>query len=170
MLEYEKKFVLSQTEYEVLRNTFNGYNTKTQVNYYYDTEDFFYNQKGITYRIREKDGEYEATVKTHFSNNYSEEKTVTVKNAFDTSAFTGTNVLLHGCLQTDRKEIIMPNGMCIALDKNTYLDTVDYELEVEYVPQSEALFDIALRTLLQLVQHTPPMQMVLVMLFPHIQP
>ncbi len=149
MLEFEKKFRLSAEEYEILCGVYAEYPIQTQMNFYYDTEDFLYNRQGITCRIRKKDNQYKATIKTHHLNVMacSVEKTYGVKDEFDASAFAGMDVILHGQLQTDRKEIKMPDGIKITLDKNSYLGTEDYELEIEYHPQLEQSCENILRTL-----------------------
>ena len=138
MLEFEIKVMLSLGEYKSLCETFNipGY---TQTNFYYDTQDLFYNRKGITCRIRKKDDRYKATIKSHHVNTQhcSEEKTLEVKDEHDVTLFEGMNLLLQGEMQTIRKDILMPNGVLVSIDKNTYLGTEDYELEIEYNPVFE---------------------------------
>lgn len=133
------KFMLSSEEYRILSEVFHapGY---TQTNFYYDTQDLSYNRKGITCRIREKGSRYNATIKAHCINahNCSEEKTIEVRNECDMSLFKGMNLLPQGKLQTLRKDVLMPNGIRVAIDKNTYLGTEDYELEIEYDPAFES--------------------------------
>lgn len=138
LLEYEMKFMLSPEEYKILYGAFNAL-AYTQTNFYYDTQDFSYNRKGITCRIREKGNRYTATIKEHRLNtlNCSEEKTIEVKNEYDTSLFEGMNLSLQGVMQTHRKDILLSNGIRIAIDKNIYLGTEDYELEIEYDPLVE---------------------------------
>lgn len=41
-----------------------------------------------------------------------------------------------GCLLTERHKWSLDNGIVVCLDKNTYLEAVDYELEIEY-PQGQ---------------------------------
>lgn len=148
MLEFEMKFMLSPIEYGILCRAFNAPNY-TQTNYYYDTQDLFYNRKGITCRIREKGKKYKATIKEHRLNthNCSAEKTIEVKNEYDVSLFEGMNLLLQGKMQTLRKDIPMPNGIRIAVDKNIYLGAEDYELEIEYDPAFENLCKDTLHTI-----------------------
>ena len=64
MLEYEKKLLLTKSEYDHLVEKYPSDETIHE-NYYYDTDDLQYNAIGITYRIRKKNGEYEATKKIH---------------------------------------------------------------------------------------------------------
>lgn len=149
MLEFEKKFMLSKQEYEKLCHAFEEQPVHTQVNFYYDTEDFAYDRKGITCRIRKKGDSYTATVKNHGSDmtDCSIEKCDDARNEFDVSLFEGMHVIAHGQLQTDRKEIMMLNGITIAVDRNTYLGVEDYELEIEYEPHMESYCEDVLRTI-----------------------
>ena len=146
MLEFEKKFMLSPEEYRILYQAFDA-PVHTQTNFYYDTQDLFYNSQGITCRIRAKDGRYKATIKEHHlhTSECSEERTMVVKNEYDTSLFKGMNLLLQGKLQTARKKVNMHGGVCLALDRNLYLGLVDYELEMEYDSRFENSCDDALR-------------------------
>lgn len=136
MLEFERKCLLTKKEYERLCRVFNDTPSVIQVNYYYDTEDFAYNRQGVTYRIRKKGDAYTATIKTHGTQGTygSEEKSAKVQNEYDRSFFADPNLILHGQLQTERKEIEMHHRVKVVLDKNTYLGTEDYELEMEYEP------------------------------------
>ena len=61
MLEYEKKVMLTKDEYAVLSAQCRGMRVETQTNYYFDTDDFCMNRKGITCRIRAKNGKYKTT-------------------------------------------------------------------------------------------------------------
>lgn len=64
MLEYEKKVLLTEAEYTCLKKLANDPSlTATQINHYFDTDDFAMNQKGITCRVRLKNGMYQPTIK-----------------------------------------------------------------------------------------------------------
>lgn len=154
MLEFEKKLMLSKQEYETLCELYPE-PTVMQTNFYYDTEDFLYNKKGVTCRIRKKGERYNATVKTHrtSTDDCSVERSQTAQNEYDAALFAGMNVLPQGRLDTYRKDILMPNGICVAIDKNIYLDTEDYELEIEYHPLAEPLCDDVIRTLVMKLPH-----------------
>ena len=133
MLEYERKYMLTQAEYEALCQAYHGY-IHTQVNYYYDTKDRIFNYWGITCRIRHKDDVFTATVKSHhkIGLDCSREKSLVVRDQFDDTLFKGMHVILQGCLRTERMELSLANGVTVAIDKNYYLGIVDYELEIEY--------------------------------------
>ena len=107
MLEFEKKIILSQTEYEKLCSVYQK-PIIIQENYYYDTAKQDYNRKGITLRIRKKDEKYTATVKIHsVDSDCSKEFSREAENEYDTALFTGKGVVLQGCMQSER--------MCICL-------------------------------------------------------
>lgn len=133
MTEFEKKMLLSEKAYWVLI-TWAGTSAETvnQTNYYYDTKDGAFYKRGITCRIREKNATYVATVKEHKGKERSEEYTKKVENAFDTTLFAGLGVSFQGSLKTTRTIICRDDGVKAMLDKNEYLDTIDYELEIEY--------------------------------------
>lgn len=135
MLEYEKKFLFSEQEYMILLSNVGQYaGQAVQHNYYYDTDKLLYNREGITYRIREKNGRFTATVKTHRidAQDCSQEESYLAKNPFDIAVFNKPNLKLYGCLTTFRTILHRNDFIVIALDRNVYLDCQDYELEIEY--------------------------------------
>ena len=136
MLEYEIKIPLTEKEFnELLKFEPKNVVTTVQTNYYYDTDDFLMNQKNITCRIREKNGECIATVKYHNCGDEkcSEEKSVTVNDEFDEVLFFGEGVKMKGTLVTERTCVMNEGGIRIFRDKNNYLGITDYELEIEYL-------------------------------------
>ena len=147
MLEYEKKIILTYQEYmSILKFKNKACNSYVQTNYYYDTDNFEMNEIGITYRIREKQGKYKATVKKHnFKNGKCNiERYAYVKNERDTRFFENNLLKLQGALKTERIVFVPHDGIAVALDKNLYLGVIDYELEVEYLPQIEFLIESVL--------------------------
>ena len=135
MFEYEEKYLLTENEYEILYLTADNFEEQfVQKNYYYDTDCLKFNKTGITLRIREKNGKYEATVKSHSPNveNCSTEKTKKAVNSLDADAFGIEGLRLYGVLTTLRTIIYRDSNIEIALDKNTYSGHTDYELEIEY--------------------------------------
>ena len=141
MVEFEKKYILTKDEYERLFKIYKDCKEYTQVNYYYDTDDYAYNKKGITCRIRKKGNKFKATIKNHSTGKTfcSVEKSMSVKNELDDRLFKDLGVSLQGYLTTERKEITTGYGITIFLDKNTYIGIIDYELEIEYPPNKEFL-------------------------------
>ena len=66
MIEREIKAMLTEGEYITLaRFKCQHKAVNLQTNYYFDTDDLSMNEKGITCRIRHKNGLYKATVKKH---------------------------------------------------------------------------------------------------------
>ena len=144
MLEFEKKFLLSRSEYAHLLKEAPASATVRQTNYYFDTEELLLDRRGITCRIREKDGKYLATIKEHSASGGSLERSEYAFGEWDTHFFDGLGVSLMGALITDRTTLFKDARCEIVLDKNTYLGTTDYELEAEYLPNEEAYADALL--------------------------
>ncbi len=141
MLEHEKKVMLTENEYSTLLTSVCKYAISTdQTNYYFDTDSYDMNQKGVTCRIRSKNGEAEATVKSHANraNSCSTEKTIPLKNHAEFSIFESMGLKLQGSLKTQRTVAYEDEFCEVVLDKNTYLDFTDYELEIEYLPRYES--------------------------------
>ena len=135
MLEYEKKVMLSETEYLTLMRTMCHREPGCiQTNYYFDTDDLAMNKKGITCRIRSKNGRFETTVKSHgCETDISSEQSTEIRDAFGAGAFLEMGLHLQGSLITQRTAVYS-DGYCEAvLDRNTYLGCTDYELEIEYM-------------------------------------
>lgn len=138
MVEYEKKIPISLQEFIVIRQALCKRPViHKQVNFYYDTDDLQMNSQSITCRIREKEGKYTATIKEHSlnGNNSSVETSIEVENEFDDSMFCDKGLKLQGCLSTQRICIFSNKEIEVVIDKNCYLDCVDFEIEIEYMPQ-----------------------------------
>lgn len=141
MYEYEKKYKLTEKEYIAFLRKIGKYAMHTnQTNYYFDTYNLAMNEKGITYRIRAKTKKFTAMVKTHHVGQYncSLKETIYVKPKFDPKVFNMMGLYLHGELNTKRI-ILYKNNFCeIVVDRNIYLGTTDYELEIEYLKGFES--------------------------------
>lgn len=154
MLEFEKKIRLTAREYQALREKWREKSPVLQTNYYYDTPDWAMYQEGVTCRIRKKDGEYTATIKTHHrgeagcSTEQSEKvRSEIIRGENAANLFAGKGLTLQGSLQTERLSVSRYPGVRLDLDKNTYLGATDYELEVEYTPESTPLCTLTLNWL-----------------------
>lgn len=134
MIEREKKILISKDEYDYLLKKFGATKSiKKQTNYYFDTDDFIMNRQKITCRIRLKDGKYTGIVKQHLENtDCSNETEVEIYSGIYDNAFTDWGLKLQGELITERCILFKNAFFEIVLDKNKYLDTIDYELEIEY--------------------------------------
>ena len=144
MTELEKKLLLTEEEYDYLMEHL-GYESPlipspitTQINYYFDTDDFSMNRQNTTCRIRLKDGKYKATMKKHSSSgDRSTETEMEIYNGLESNAFTEMGLKLQGELVTRRCIVFKDAGCEAVLDKNEYLGQTDYELEIEYTPEHE---------------------------------
>lgn len=139
-LEIEFKSGLTKKEYETL---IKKYDLKdkifTQTNYYFDTENFDLINNHIILRIREKDCNIKLTSKTKEENGSLEKHIILekdkafemIKNGFNAKIIDlDYNVKMIASLKTERTKMNYKTGV-IFLDKNTYYDTVDYEIEFE---------------------------------------
>lgn len=144
MTELEKKLLLTKDEYDYLMEHL-GYESPlvlkpiaTQINYYFDTDDFSMNRQNTTCRIRLKDGKYKATMKRHStSEDQSTETEMYIYNGLESNAFTNMGLKLQGELITKRCVIFKDANCEAVLDKNEYLGQTDYELEIEYTSEHE---------------------------------
>lgn len=146
MIEKERKIVLSQKEYSRLDEAFQWHECKKQTNYYYMDSEHILEEKKITVRVREKDNKNLLQFKIpmgeenslHIHKEYEEEI-----NAIP-GVILGTKLreVIHldipdavqiGNLVTLRKKYIWADGTEICLDQNEYLNSVDYEIEIEYI-------------------------------------
>lgn len=135
MLEFEKKIMLTEQEYRSISMVMCKFDLReTQINYYFDDSEFSMDKKGITCRIREKDGIYKATVKKHDFKfpECSMEVDFSENTEFEPLIFNVLGLQYKGKLATERIIMYDDTECKMVLDKNEYLGTVDFELEVEY--------------------------------------
>ena len=139
MLEYEKKVLLTRDEYAVLADQCRGLSVLFQTNYYFDTDDLYMNRKGITCRVRTKNGRYKTTIKKHEKDslNCSVEEDLYEGEKLNSNVFKALGMHLQGGLTTTRI-ILHKDAFCeVVLDRNTYLGCDDFEIEVEYSKNCE---------------------------------
>ena len=156
--ELEKKMLISKDEYEYLMQYFSCENPLLpkpiikQVNYYFDTDDFLMNQKNITCRIRLKDGKYKATFKHHsIGSDHSTETPAVIYNGLEHNSFIDMGLKLQGSLVTERCVVLKDRGCEVILDKNTYLDYEDYEIEIEYSSEGKAVAESIMQLLFNIL-------------------
>lgn len=140
MTECEKKLLLSEEAYNALMERFSSAQKQivTQINYYFDTDDFAMNRRNTTCRIRLKDGQYQATMKRHAAGtDQSTETEMEIYAGLDHNAFTDMGLKLWGALTTHRCVLLKNPHLEVVLDRNEYLGYTDYELEIEYLPEYE---------------------------------
>lgn len=146
MLEFEKKLMLTAPEYRSLMKLRDADAEKIcQTNYYYDSDGFDMNALGITCRIREKNGRFEASLKAHQGHGCSVEKTVSAADRNDDALFRELNISCKGSLETVRTVLLKGDGIEVTADRNTYLGHVDYELEIEFEPSKEKRAEFMLK-------------------------
>ena len=150
MLETELKSMISESQFNMVKELFVWDSIKDQTNSYYISPDNLLKQHGITLRIRTINNKHFLQVKRHTGKNgalqISEESeyeidTIPVElTEDDVYKYTGikTTASLIGDLLTTRYSCFYSTGVEICLDKSTYLGTTDYEIEIEYtnpIPQ-----------------------------------
>lgn len=144
-IEKEIKIVLTEDEYHVVNTIFKWDNEYEQINHYYGSSDDI-RMKTNTYRVREKEGKVKLQLKIpekyegslHIKNEYEKEILVIpdVLRKEELEEMTGLLFLEDksyiGKLVTWRKQCLQYKGIEICLDKNEYLNKIDYEIEIEY--------------------------------------
>lgn len=168
MQEKEIKIIITEDQYKGLYTiTANqGSQSVKQVNYYFDTPEFYMCMNSMMLRIREKMGqyiltykirkkktpsgihstEYEEVISTEQAQNYLSGKCISLKDIYDKfGIFLPDKVMnypeyvyLIGHMETYRAKFHDDNYRVIfELDKNIYLQKIDYEIECEYSDDSE---------------------------------
>ncbi|MEB7753108.1 CYTH domain-containing protein [Staphylococcus pseudoxylosus] len=155
--EIEFKQLLTESQYNVIHKTyFNEIEPFKQTNFYIDTPDFDLKDHKSALRIRVKDDYLEMTLKIpaevglteyNFETHVVPELNKTIPKQLLPSEIAEqltkmdinlTELIILGSLKTERleKEI---NGNLLVLDKSTYLDFEDFELEYEVEDYDEGL-------------------------------
>ncbi|WP_436951667.1 CYTH domain-containing protein [Staphylococcus xylosus] len=155
--EIEFKQLLTEKQYNVIHKTyFNEIEPFKQTNFYIDTPDFDLKDHKSALRIRVKDEYLEMTLKIpaevglteyNFETHVVPELNKPIPEQSLPSEITDqltkmdidlTKLIILGSLKTERleKEI---NGNLLVLDKSTYLDFEDFELEYEVEDYDEGL-------------------------------
>lgn len=150
MTETELKSIIDEELYEKVEKNFEWESIKEQKNYYYTDEAGTLRSKHIMVRIREINGIAKIQVKFHKNSNsplqICEENEYEIDDIPDflseelTKKITGENVgrlYKMGCAVTKRNSLVH-NGSELCLDKTTYFDKTDYEVEVEYEDKMSA--------------------------------
>ncbi|MDR1781526.1 MAG: CYTH domain-containing protein [Bacilli bacterium] len=142
-IEIETKQLLNKEQYLIIKKEIlNHKHTKiNQVNYYFETDDYYFKNNNQALRIRVYDDKYEICLKTraniiNYESNYliSKDEFESIKK--DTSLFSKyfndipRNIKLLGSLNTIRIEYKINKGL-ICLDYSTYFNKEDYEIEFE---------------------------------------
>lgn len=151
-IEIEYKNLLTNDEFEALLIAFSIKREQfiTQVNHYFDTENFSLRDQGCALRIRSKKGQYTLTLKQpHTEGLLETHQTITEEAAekiingdklihgqvYDIIKNLGINpedIVYLGTLSTDRAETIHKNNTLV-FDHSYYLGRNDFELEYEVI-------------------------------------
>ena len=137
--EHEVKMLLTRMEYEQIIQVFEKLPCKDifQTNYYYDTNNQMLRKQNTTMRIRKKENRLKGTLKQHCENDCSSlEMDFYVDLVPETMLYNSEILRMMGKLYTERKEFFLSDSMQIVLDRNEYLNYVDYELEIECTKDS----------------------------------
>jgi uncharacterized protein YjbK len=149
-IEIEFKNLLTDAEYEQIKKYFQLDSSLffVQENHYFDTADFSLKENGAALRIRKKGKSFELTLKQPLPSGLLETNQILTNdeaihaltfNQIPTGQITQlisemnidpNSVIFFGTLTTERAEWEYQNGLLV-LDKSSYLETVDYELEYE---------------------------------------
>lgn len=156
MIEKELKVILDKEKYEILKNQFVWNEVRTQTNFYYSDNRCYIKREGITIRVRE----YNSKVALQIKIPVSEHGAIHTKNEYEIILETipqdidGVflselcslplpDVSMVGFLITERYISNWNSTTEVSLDKNSYLNDEDYEIEIEYSDKLEpALLDI----------------------------
>ncbi len=159
MIEKEIKAIITEEQYKAISTLYPWGSTKPQINHYYTDENGELKKQGITFRIRTIDEKHIVQVKKHLNREsvlqISEEKEFPIDSlpdSFSSDEIKGMTDLAvavnHiGDLTTLRSSYSYCEGVEICLDKNSFLDRVDYEIEIEY---TSSIPDSLLNELLQI--------------------
>lgn len=149
-IEIEFKNLLTKVEYEKLLKVFKVKDEQiiSQINHYFDTPEFTLKELGSALRIREKDNQYEMTLKQPAAIGLLETTQTLSKEEFLAAIKNGIlpKGIIHerlehlnisfidleyfGSLTTKRAEFPYKEGLLV-LDHSFYLNTEDYEVEYE---------------------------------------
>jgi uncharacterized protein YjbK len=168
-IEIEFKNMLTKEEYLHLITEFSINETmiNTQINHYFDTEQFQLKELGSALRIREKEGKFELTLKQPvkvglLETNQELTKDVAyamlqgavlpsgiVREQLEKNSFPIDKLQYFGSLTTNRCELQYKGGLLV-LDHSLYLLKEDYELEYEVEDPVDG--ELAFKQLLQTFQ------------------
>ena len=148
-IEIEAKVLLTAEQYDLLVNHLglDKYRKVRQTNHYIDSKERILKSNDIALRIREKE-DFVLTLKTPLSEGLLEknqtiswreyenfEKTNVfpsgdIKIFLEMLGFNPNQLEILATLHTERIELNIEDGL-LSLDRNTYSNTIDYEVEVE---------------------------------------
>lgn len=148
-IEIEFKSMINNEEYDRLINMFDlKDNIFHQVNYYFDSDDFYLRNNKMALRIRNKGNSFKFTMKTPFEGGIREDSILLsrdealyyIDNGLNLKELYGIDVFVNvkACLETYRAITPYKDGK-LFLDKAIYANKVDYEIEYEVDEREEGL-------------------------------
>lgn len=150
MTETEIKSIIDENTYKKVLKAFEWDSVKEQENNYYTDKEGILREKRIMVRVRVVDGISKIQVKLHKNDNsplqiceeneYEVEGVPEIIDANTTKQITGLDAgeLYRMGAATTKRHRFKHNGSELCLDKTTYFDKVDYEVEVEYEEKMSA--------------------------------
>lgn len=143
MLETEYKSLISKEAYRKIENFYDWDWVQEQTNNYYSDKDGVLADNRIMFRVRSKGGKSVIQVKHHKNKNSSlqicEENEFPIdgvpeiiENGEKYTGLVSPPLYRLGCTVTLRHSRMWDSATEICLDKTSYFDRTDYEIEVEY--------------------------------------
>lgn len=142
-LECEAKALINEEDYQTIINQCHVSKTYTQINHYLDTNNYFKDHHQAL-RIRQKNNLNELTLKTKTPTGNIEQTIKLTDDIVNQILLTKTlpdqlkeqlqlkvDSFDHIKTITTTRSVIPFNGVNIELDKSTFNQTIDYELEIE---------------------------------------
>lgn len=145
--EIEFKNLLTKQEFELFLSYFqvDDKDFRSQTNYYFDTQDNFFKDNRMGFRLRVLSNQNELTLKRPLEEHVMEENTVHISGQERDAIITKTSfpsipfleqfnldspLICIGTLQTNRVQVPFENGI-LFLDHSIYSQTEDFEVEYE---------------------------------------
>ena len=145
MLETELKSLITKDTFEKVKSAYVWDKIITQTNHYYRAMTPVLRNNGITFRVREIGGIYKLQIKKHTNSDsplqiceeteFEIDHVPEIFESGDVKNYTGTDagdVFLLGSATTIRYLLLWDDTTELCLDFTSYLDTEDYEVEIEY--------------------------------------
>lgn len=154
-VEIEAKALLSEEEHRKLFSYFSSFPVRTQTNHFFDTPDLSLSANLVALRVREMEGTYEFTMKTNLEEGRLERNLLISKEQFEdlkakrsfpegdakdyllSIGLDLSRIGLITSLTTMRKEGEFEGGV-LSIDRNSYSDITDYEIEYESTSMEKA--------------------------------
>ena len=145
MLETELKCIIDKDKFNKIADFYKWDKVIVQTNHYYRDTTGELKKNGVTFRIREIDSQFKLQIKQHKNpgsalqiceeSEFEIDCAIPFFTAEEVKAYTGTDagdVFLMGSATTERYSLMWDKNTEICLDYTTYLDTEDFEIEVEF--------------------------------------